>query len=139
MMLLSVFPRLTGLEGTDSARQIRRSGAIHLGYSALTDYPLGVVKVLPFKAHLALDAAGAVVLAATPFLTGQWKKGTHHWLPHVALAAFEMSSLALTDPTGEGDFHGNIEAVRSVNTEDPHRKIHTGPPAVKPATATATA
>ena len=35
--LLTVFPRLAGIEGTRSARQIRTAGAIHAGYSALTD------------------------------------------------------------------------------------------------------
>src|SRR6185436_11776612 len=71
-------------KGTRDARQIRVAGAIHAGYSTITDYPLGVVKVLPFQAHLALDAVGAVALAATPFVTGQFKKGTSQWVPHVA-------------------------------------------------------
>jgi hypothetical protein len=129
-LLMTVVPKLADIEGTDSARQIRASGAFHAGYSTLTDYPLGVVKVLPYKAHLALDAIGALALAATPFVTGQWKKGTKHWVPHVALCLFELSSLAMTDPTGKGDFHGDIDAVRESNMEDPHRKIHDGPPAV---------
>jgi hypothetical protein len=133
--LLTAFPRLAGIEGTRSARQVRISAAVHAGYSTLTKYPLGIVKVLPFQAHLALDALGAVALAATPFVTGQWKKGTKQWLPHVGLALFELSSLAITDPTGRGDFHGDVEAVRSANTEDPHRKIHNGTQAVKPAAA----
>jgi hypothetical protein len=128
--LMSAFPKLAKLEGTRSARQIRRAGAIHVGYSTLTDYPLGVVRVLPFKTHLALDAAGAVALAVTPFVTGQFLKGRKHWLPHVALCLFELASLAITDPTGRGDFHGNVEAVRQANMEDPHRKIYDGGPAV---------
>jgi hypothetical protein len=130
--LLTAFPKVAGLEGTRSARQIRTAAAIHAGYSTLTDYPLGIVKLLPFKAHLALDALGAVALAATPFVTGQWKKGTKHWVPHVALCLFELSSLAMTDPTGDGDFHGDVDAVRAANTEDPSRKIREGAPAVRP-------
>jgi hypothetical protein len=51
-------------------------------------------------------------------------------VPHVALAAFEFVALAMSDPSGRGDFHGDIEAVRRVNTEDPHRKIYDGGPAV---------
>jgi hypothetical protein len=129
-LLMTAFPRLADIEGTDSARQIRAAGAIHAGYSTLTNYPLGIVKAIPFKAHLALDAIGALALAATPFVTGQWKKGTKHWVPHVALAAFELSSLAMTDPTGKGDFHGDVDAVREANSEDPQRKIYDGPPAV---------
>jgi len=133
--LSTAFPRLAGIEGTRAARQIRTGAAIHGGYSTLTDYPLGVVKLVPFKVHLALDALGALALAATPFLTGQFKEGRRQWVPHVALCGFELASLAMTDPTGRGDFHGDIEAVRNANTEDPHRKIHEGPPAVTPAPA----
>src|SRR3954462_8530888 len=90
--LLTVFPKWADIEWTESARQIRAAGAIHAGYSTLTEYPLGVVKLIPYKAHLALDAIGALALAATPFVRGQWKKGSNHWVPHVALAAFELSS-----------------------------------------------
>ena len=133
--LLTAFPKLAGIEGTRSARQVRTAAAIHGGYSTITDYPLGVVKVLPYKAHLTIDALGALALAATPFVTGQWKKGTKHWLPHVGLALFELASLAMTDPTGRGDWHGDVEAVRRANTEDPARKIYDGKPAVTPAVA----
>jgi hypothetical protein len=134
-LLTTVFPLLAGIEGTRAARQIRNAGAIHAGYSTITDYPLGVVKVLPFQAHLALDAVGAIALAATPFMTGQWKRGRSQWVPHVALCLFELSSLAITDPTGRGDFHGDVEAVRAANMEDPHRKIYDGTPAVHPSHA----
>ena len=123
-LLMTAFPRLAGIAGTRSARQIRTAGAIHVGYSTFTDYPLGVVKVLPYKAHLALDALGAIALAATPFVTGQWKKGRGQWVPHVGLCLFELAALAMSDPTQKGDFHGDVDAVRRANREDPHRKIH---------------
>ena len=135
--LLSVFPRLADINGTESARQIRAAGAAHAAYSTLTDYPLGVVKLIPYKVHLALDAVGAFALAATPFITGQWREGRRHWLPHVGLALFELSSLALTDPTAKGDFHADVAAVRAANREDPHRKIYDTTPAVKPRSAMA--
>jgi hypothetical protein len=133
--LITVFPKLAGIEGTRSARQIRIAGAIHAGYSTLTDYPLGAVKLLPFKAHLAMDAIGAIALAATPFVTGQYKKGTHQWVPHVALCLFELGSLAMTDPSGKGGYHGDVDAVREANAEDPHHKIYDGDRAVAPASA----
>ena len=134
-LLMTAFPRLAGVSGTQTAAQIRAAGAIHAGYSVLTDYPLGIAKLIPFQAHLALDAVGALALAATPFVTGQWKKGRDHWVPHVGLCLFELASLAMTDPTGKGDFHGDIDAVRQANMEDPHRKIRDGRPAVVPAVA----
>ena len=129
--LVTAFPKLANIEGTSSARQIRIAGAIHAGYSTLTDYELGIVKLIPFKAHLALDAIGALALAATPFVTGQYKKGRRQWVPHIGLAIFELTSLLMTDPTGKGDFHGDVDAVREANMEDPHRKIYEGPAAVR--------
>jgi hypothetical protein len=134
-LLVSVFPKLVGVEGTRSAHQIRTSGAVHAGYSTITDYPLGIVKVLPYQMHLALDAVGAVALATTPFITGQWKRGRRHWMPHIGLALFELQSLMLSDPTGRGDFHGNVEAVREANTIDPAQAIRNGGRAVTPAVA----
>ena len=133
--LLTVFPKAAGIEGTPSAKQVRIAAAIHAGYSTITDYPLGIVGLLPFKAHLALDALGAIAVGALPFLNGQWKKGRRNWVPHVGLAAFELMSLLMTDPTGKGDFHGDVEAVRRVNMEDPQAKIYNGGRAVTPASA----
>ena len=129
-LLTTVFPKLVGIEGTAAARQIRTAGAFHAAYSTLTNYPLCILKVIPFKAHLALDAAGALALAAAPFVTGDAKKGRRHWAPQVGLCAFELFSLALTDPTGRGSYGGGVEAVRAANTEDPHAKIYNGTPAV---------
>src|SRR4051794_1242854 len=129
-LLMTAFPKLAGVEGTPAAKQIRAAGAIHASYSTLTDYPLGVVKLLPYKAHLSIDALGALALAATPFVTGQYAKGRKHWVPHVALGLFELGSLAMSDPTGRGDFHGDVDAVRESNLEDPQRKIYDGGPAV---------
>jgi hypothetical protein len=133
--LLTAFPKLAGIEGTRAERQVKLAAAIHAGYSTLTDYPLGAFKLIPFRAHLAIDALGAVALAATPFVTAQHRKGTKEWVPQVALCLFELASLAITDPTGKGDFHGDLEAVREANTEDPRRKIYDGARAVTPASA----
>jgi hypothetical protein len=138
-MLVTVFPKLAGLEKTESARQTRLIGAAHLGYSTLTDYPLGIVKLIPFKVHLAVDAIGAVAVGALPFITGQWRKGPKHWVPHIGLCVMELSALALTDPTGMGDFHGDVEAVRANNMENPQRKIYEGEPSVRPAVVRAAA
>jgi hypothetical protein len=129
--LLTAFPKLAGIEGTRSARQIRTAGAIHGGYSTITDYPVGVVKLLPYQVHLAIDAVGALALAATPFVTGQYKQGRKHWVPHAALCLVELAALAVSDPTGRGDYHGDVEKVRQNNREDPHRKIYEGAPAVR--------
>jgi hypothetical protein len=110
-LLMTVLPRLAGVQRTPSARQIRAAGAFHTAYSTVTDYELGLAKVLPFRAHLALDALGALALGVTPFVTGQYRRGPRQWAPHVVLCAFELSALALTDPSGRGE----VEAVREAN------------------------
>jgi hypothetical protein len=134
-MLTTVFPRLARIEGTRAGRQVRAAGAIHAGYSALTNYPLGLVKLIPYKAHLAIDAIGALALAATPFATGQHREGPSQWVPHVGLCAFELVALLMSDPTGKGDYKADVEAVRRSNMEDPRRKIHDRTPAVTPGVA----
>ena len=134
-LLLTALPKLAGVEGTESATQMRIAGAAHAGYSTLTDYPLGLVKLIPYKAHLALDALGAVAVGALPFITGQYRKGPRHFVPHLALAAFELQSLLLSDPRGKGDFHGDVDAVRAANELDPHTRIYNGTPAAAGARA----
>jgi hypothetical protein len=129
--LMTAVPRLAGIEGTPAGRQLRIAGAIHAGYSTVTDYPLGAIKVLPYRAHLAIDAVGALALAAMPFVTGQFRKARDQWVPHVALSAFELGSLMLSDPTGRGSYKADVEAARRGNTEDPHRKVHDRTPAVR--------
>jgi hypothetical protein len=42
-------------------------GAVVLAVSMLTSYPLGVIKVLPFKIHSAGDYLAAVLLVVAPF------------------------------------------------------------------------
>jgi len=133
--LMTVFPKLAGIEDTPAARQIRTAGAVHAAYSTVTDYPLGIVKALPYRLHLALDAIGALALAATPFVTGQHRKGRRRWVPHVGLAVFELASLLMSDPTGKGDHKAGVEAVRAANTEDPERKIRDGGLAVRAGSA----
>lgn len=45
-------------------------GAVVLAVSMLTRYPLGVVKVLPFKLHSAGDYLAAALLIVAPFALG---------------------------------------------------------------------
>ena len=87
------------LRDTFAGRALRIAGAGHIGYSLLTDYELGAVKVLPYKAHLGIDAAGAMGLAAAPFLAG--RDGLDRWVP-VAVGVYELGAVALSDPQGRG-------------------------------------
>ncbi|HWW55098.1 MAG TPA: hypothetical protein VNY84_15080 [Acidimicrobiales bacterium] len=60
-------------------------GTVVLVVSMLTRYPLGVVKVLPFKVHSAGDYLAASLLVASPFALGF----THS---HAALSVFYVGA-----------------------------------------------
>ena len=64
-------------------------------YSLLTDYEFGLKRVLPMRAHLALDVVGGIALAAAPWVSGAARNGVRHWLPH-ALVGGQSLFLALT-------------------------------------------
>jgi hypothetical protein len=74
----------------------RAVGGVQAVYSNFTDYELSRKKVLPMKAHLALDAVGGATLALVPQLTDARKRGKKHWLPHLAIGVAEIGLAALT-------------------------------------------
>lgn len=45
-------------------------GIMSLVYALVTDYELGLVALLPMKAHLAIDVLAGLFLAASPWLFG---------------------------------------------------------------------
>lgn len=88
-------PKLLGIEDEpSSAHVLEMAGGGVTVYSMLTDYELGLVKVLPMPVHLALDAASGALLASSPWLFGFANKGTRYWLPHALVGAFEMLATA---------------------------------------------
>jgi hypothetical protein len=62
-----------------------------IGYSLLTDYELGLFKVIPMPMHLAFDAANGALLAASPWLFGFAEETAS---PHLALGLFEIAVTA---------------------------------------------
>src|SRR5918998_6131091 len=73
-------PAVLGLGGKPAGAVLRAAGAGHIGYSLLTAYELGAAKVVPYRAHLAVDAVAAVGLAAAPLAAGRGRRA--QWLPH---------------------------------------------------------
>lgn len=64
-----------------------------IGYSLLTDYELGVARVIPMSTHLMLDIAGGIVLAASPWVFGF---ADEVWAPHLVLGILEIGAGLMT-------------------------------------------
>lgn len=71
-------------------------------YSLLTDYELGVARVLPMPVHLLFDIAAGVVLAASPWIFGFADESANVWVPHL-LAGIAAVVLGLVTVQHPGD------------------------------------
>jgi hypothetical protein len=90
--------RLPTLAGSFAGRALLAAGANHLAYSLVTDYELGVVRKLPYKAHLAMDAAGALGLVAA----GAMRKDPFDRYIPIGVGVYELTAVLLSDPRGGG-------------------------------------
>jgi hypothetical protein len=85
------FPGMLGLHDAPWAALVPRiDGVAGAGYSLITDYEFGALKVLPMPAHLAFDAAKGAFMASSPWLFGFAKNGTRYWLPHVLMGTADV-------------------------------------------------
>ena len=83
-------------------RLLTGSAILTAVYSFFTKYELGVVKVLPMKAHLGLDAAQSVALATAPFAFVQGRKSMLPVLLGISL--FEAAVTLNTQPRPKRKF-----------------------------------
>lgn len=72
-----------------------------LGYSLVTRYELGLVRVLPFRLHLALDFAQAFTLLVAPFLMLRMRSDIRR--AFLGLSLFELAVTLLTEPNEMND------------------------------------
>lgn len=123
--------RLAPLRGRFAGRALGVAGGGHLAYSLVTDYELGLVRRLPYKTHLVLDALGALGLAAAPIIA-DCDDAVDRWLP-VGAGLYELSAVALSDPSGAG-LVGSPVSRRTVTvekSEDEVRALLDDPAAVR--------
>lgn len=67
-------------------------------YSLLTDYRLGLIKLIPFRVHLILDVLAGVFLIASPWIFGF---AEHVWAPHVIFGLLDIGVVLLTSRTDD--------------------------------------
>ena len=95
--LLILAPYLLGFADGTAAQWIPQAvGAALVGASLLTDYELGVVRMIPMPVHLFLDVAAGALLAVSPWLFGFADRVL--W-PHLILGLLEVGAGLMTRTT----------------------------------------
>ncbi|WP_051286364.1 SPW repeat domain-containing protein [Salinimicrobium terrae] len=96
LILLPLHPAIP--EGAASTLLVILGAGVIL-YSLLTDYELGLFKILAMKTHLGMDVLGGVLLATSPWLFGFADELT--W-PFVVLGILEIGAGLLTEKKPPG-------------------------------------
>jgi hypothetical protein len=105
-LLLVVSPRFLNFEsGADEAGILLAVGLVVLLYSLLTRYELGLLPVIPFRAHLALDVLGGLTLLLSPWLFGF---ADHIRAPHVLLGLLELGLVMITRKGADAPRPGRV-------------------------------
>jgi hypothetical protein len=87
-------PRAMGW-GQTVTRLLTGAAVGTIGYSLLTRYELGLVKVLPMRAHLTLDALSGAMLCAAPLLLPDEESEVKAAL--VGMGLFELAAALTTE------------------------------------------
>lgn len=93
-LLLIAIPWLTGFaQGGPETWIFVVLGLGAVVYSIFTDYEFGLIRVLPMRLHLGLDAVSGLFLASSPWLFGF---ADQVYVPHVAMGLFEICAACIT-------------------------------------------
>jgi hypothetical protein len=97
--LMFTLPRVMGW-GRTATRLMDASAAAATVYSLMTRYELGLVKVLPMKAHLALDAVGGATLLGAAAVMEDEDPDVRCTI--AGIGAWEIAASLMTRTTGPG-------------------------------------
>jgi hypothetical protein len=98
-ILLVPMPHLAGFADNQAATWVAWIfGAAAILYSLATDYELGLVRLIPMRAHLGLDGLAGAILAASPWLFGFADRV--RW-PHLAFGLFSVAASLITRTRAE--------------------------------------
>jgi hypothetical protein len=101
-VVLFLAPEIFGFSEVGGAAVLisRIVGVLILGQALMTNFELGVFKILPMSAHLGIDYLVGIFLAASPFIFGFSNNDTNVWLPHfvVGIVIFLQALMTETEP-----------------------------------------
>ena len=92
-VLLISAPRIFGIDSSAAIWILVILGAGTIVYSLLTDYELGLVKLIPMPVHLWIDAASGALLLLSPCIFGFAELV---WFPHVLFGLFAIGVAFVT-------------------------------------------
>ena len=93
-LLLIVSPWIFGFANGEAAQWVPiLVGVGALVYSIMTDYELGLLKVISMPVHLIIDLLSGVFLAASPWIFGF---ADEVYLPHLILGIAEIGASLFT-------------------------------------------
>jgi hypothetical protein len=70
-----------------------------IGLALLTDFEVGIVRLVPMSVHLGIDIVAGLLLAASPWLLGF---ADRVWAPHVVFGLLEAGLALVTRTVPEG-------------------------------------
>jgi hypothetical protein len=96
---LLLAPNLFGFAEVGGAAVMvpRLVGLLILGQALMTAYELGVLKMLPVKAHLMNDYVVGLFLAVSPWIFDFSHRATNVWVPHVLVGLVILGTSAMTE------------------------------------------
>ena len=115
---LTVLPRALGWSGAP-ARLLEGAGIGAIAYSAMTNYELGVVKVLPMKAHLALDALSGGMLIGAAVMLDDEDDDVRATLAGIGL--FEIAAALTSQTTSSTEMATDPNHARAIRSTTPDR------------------
>lgn len=106
---LLLAPNLFGFADVGGAAVMvpRVIGVLIIGMALITRYELGLIKLLPMPAHLAVDYVVPLILAASPWLFGFSDLRANAWVPHVVvgLGSFLIAIMTEKEPRRQVAHH----------------------------------
>jgi hypothetical protein len=93
--IFALIPSVFGLSGIPAYLSYALSG-IHLLMTVLTDFPLGIVKVIPVKIHKFVETAVGPLLIGAPWILGFADNFTARWV-YILVGAVIIAVGLLTD------------------------------------------
>jgi hypothetical protein len=111
------FPRVLG--ASDRFTRIVTTLALgKLAYGLLTEHELGLVKVLPMKAHLTLDTIAGAAMCVLPFVRDEKENGAVTMCT-VGLGLFDISAAPVTDTRSHPDGGIVLQDGTATNSRQP--------------------